>query len=256
MKARPTAVLVLTALLSVPAFGLDRITDHAGVLTAAERATLTAMIDTVSETYRFDLVIVTERSIGGAGLTGFADDFFDNGGFGFGPDSDGSLLLHVSDAREFRISGTGRGIRILGTYAGVKLRGDIAGYLREGRYFEAYQAFILNWEEFLQLEAVGRNYNFVYRWNGLITLIAWLLSFGIAFLIVTSWKGSMNTALKKTQAASYMVPGSLSFKEQKDSFLYSTVTKTKKDAKPAPGGGGGTHTGSSGKSHGGRGGKY
>jgi uncharacterized protein len=117
-------------------------------------------------------------------------------------------------------------------------------------YFEAYQAFILNWEKFLTLEAKGRNYNFFYRWNVLISVIALLLSFGIAFLVVMSWKRGMNTVFMKTQAASYMVPDSLSFKERKDRFLYSTVTKTKKQTRS------GGKTGLPGRPHGGRGRKY
>jgi hypothetical protein len=39
------------------------------------------------------------------------------------------------------------------------------------------------------------------------------------------WKRGMTTAIPKKQAASYIVPGSLSFAVQKDQFLYSSVTK-------------------------------
>jgi uncharacterized protein len=256
MKIKLIAVLFLIAVFSFSAFGLDRIVDNAGLLSDSERAELAAMIDAVSNAWQFGLVIVTERSIGGASPMDYADDFFDYNGYGFGENFDGCLFLQVTGDRDYWFSSTGRGNKILLSYAGVKLEQDVVKHLREDRYFEAYQAYILNWEEFLMLESVGRNYNFVYRWNGLITFIAWLLSFGIAFLVILSWKGSMNTALAKTQAASYMVPGSLSFKVQKDSFLYSTVTKTKKQTSSGSGGGGSIHTGSSGRSHGGRGRKY
>jgi uncharacterized protein len=255
MKTKLTAVLFFIAFFSFPAFGLDRIVDNAGLLSASEKAKLTAMIDAVSNGYRFDLVIVTEKSIDGASLMEYADDFFDYNGYGFGDNFDGCLFILVIDEREFWFSSTGKGNKILESYAGVKLEQDVIKYLKEDRYFDAYLSYVENWELFLQLEAVGRNYNFIYRWNILITVIAWLLSFGIAFLVIASWKGSMNTALAKTQAASYMVTGSLSFKTQKDSFLYSTVTKTKK-VNQSGSGGGGIHIGSSGRSHGGRGGRY
>jgi uncharacterized protein len=255
MKAKLTAVLFLIAVFSSPAFGLDRIVDNAGLLSASEKAALTAMIDAVSNAWQFDLVIVTERSIGGVSPMNYADDFFDYNGYGFGANRDGCLLLQVTGDRDFWLSGSaGRGNRILRSYAGDKLEKDIVKNLREDRYFDAYTAFVSDWEKFLSLEAKGRNYNFFYQWNIALLIVSWLLSFGIAFIVVSSWKKGMNTVLAKTQAASYMVPGSLSFKVRKDSFLYSTVKKTKKQTQSGPGGG--SLTGLSGRSRGGRGGKY
>jgi uncharacterized protein len=255
MKIKLTTVLFLIAVFSFPAFGVDRIIDNAGLLTASEKAALTAMIDAVSNKYQFDLVIVTEKSIDGASPKNYADNFFDNNNYGFGKNGDGCLFLQVTDDRDFWFSSTGRGIKILDSYAGVKLEQSVVKFLSVNMYFEAYQAFILDWEKFLTLDAKGRSYNFVYRWNGLISFIVWFLSFGIALLVVTSWKKTMSTVLMKTQAASYMVPGSLSFKVQKDSFLYSTVNKTKKQTHSGAGRSG-FHAGGSGRSHGGRGGKY
>ena len=78
----------------------------------------------------------------------------------------------------------------------------------------------------------------------------------IAFIIIQVWKKGMNTALVKTQAAAYLVPGSLSFKVKNDRFLYSTVTKTARPKNTGSGGSGGVHRSSSGRSHGGRGGRY
>jgi len=68
-------------------------------------------------------------------------------------------------------------------------------------------------------------------------------------------KSKMNTALPKTEADRFIVPGSLVFTRQTDTFLYSTETRTRR-ADTSSSGRGGIHTSSSGRSHGGGGGKY
>ena len=61
----------------------------------------------------------------------------------------------------------------------------------------------------------------------------------------------MKTAVRQEDAADYKKPGSFQMKYARDLFLYSTVTKTEK-----PKASSGSHTSSSGESHGGRGGSY
>ena len=231
----------------------QRIVDNAGLLSAPERASLTQLIDAVSVAYNFDLVIVTEESIGNSPME-YADDFFDYNGYGLGPNRDGCLFLQVTDERDFWFSTSGRGIKLMNNTAGDKLENDVVRYLALNNPYEAYRAFILDWEQFLELDAKGRSYNVFYKWNAVFVTAAWLISLAAGFIVVMIWKKGMNTALAKTHAAAYVIPGSLSFKVKKDNFLFSNVTKT---AKPKDNGsGGGSHRSSSGSSHGGRGGKY
>jgi uncharacterized protein len=144
----------------------------------------------------------------------------------------------------------------LNLYAFYKLETDTGKYLGKDNYYAAFRAFIHAWDEFLDLDAKGRSYNFFYRYNLVLILIAWLIALVIGLTVVHSWKQGMNTALPKTQAAAYIVPESLNFTAKKDSFLYSKVDKTKKEAQASLSGSRvGTHTGSSGRSHGGGGGR-
>ena len=93
-----------------------------------------------------------------------------------------------------------------------------------------------------------------FRQNYMLILgFAWIISILTGFIIVAVWKSKMNTALLKTEAASYMVQGTLAFTAKRDRFLYSRVTKT---AIPKPSSGSGSIAGSSGKSSGGRSGKH
>jgi len=251
-------LLINIFILTFPAFTQERIIDNAGLLSPSQKSTLTSRINYISNKYKFDLVIVTEKNIGGFRPVDYADDFFDNNGYGQGRNRDGCLFLQVTETRDYWISTSGSGIDILNNYALNKLSSDIVKSLSAGNNNEAYNVFLLNWDEFLALdEKGGRRYNFFHQFNTAILIIVWALALAIGFITVQVWKSGMNTALSKTQASAYIVPGSLAFKVKNDTFLYSTVTKSARQTEVNSGGGGGrSHTSSSGRSHGGGGGSY
>jgi len=245
--------LIIIFTFAAPAFALDRVIDNAGLLSAEQKESLRNLADSLSQTYNFDLIIVTERDIGSATPAEFADGFFEYKDYGAGPDQDGCVFLQVTESRDYRFGTSGRGEKILNPTAWNKLESDTLKYLGTDPY-RAYRAFLQNWETFLALDAKGRNYNFIHRWNLVIIAAVWALAFMIGFLVVQAWKSGMNTVLPQTEAAAYMVPGSLAFKEKKDRFLYSTVNKTKRQTQSTSSGG--ISSVSSGRKSSGRGGKY
>jgi uncharacterized protein len=211
---------------------------------------LEGYIASVAQKYNFDLVIITERIEGSSDPERYADSYFDNNGYGFGSGRDGCLFLQITQSRDYWFSASGRGIKILNDTAFNKLVNDTVKYLREDNPFEAYRAFIFAWEEFLALDAQGRSYNFFHQWNVVLVFASWVLSLLTGFIVVAFWKGKMNTALRQTQADAYAVPGSLAFQAKNDRFLYSTVTKIKRESQSS-GSGGSSH-----RSSRGGGGKY
>jgi uncharacterized protein len=246
---------LLVIFFAPAAFAQERIIDNAGLLSQQEKASLLAVISSAASNYNFDLVIVTEKNIGASSPMEYADDFFDNNGYGLGQNKDGALFLLITDSHDYWFNTSGRGEKILNPTAGDKLDNSVVKNLKEGNFYGAFNAFLLDWEEFLLLDAKGRSYNFFYQWNAVLVIIAWVIAFAIGLIVVQVWKSGMNTALPQAEAAAYVVPGSFAFKEKKDSFLFCTVTKTKLQTESSSSGGG-VHTGSSGRSHGGRGGKY
>jgi uncharacterized protein len=261
VKSRSLIIPILFLFFSVQVFGQgvarDRIVDNAGILSESQKNELASLIDTIAAAYNFDLVIVTETSIGDKSPMNYADDFFDYNGYGLGEDRDGCIFLRVMGSRDYWFSTSGRGRTILNPYAFSRLESDTGKYLGQDNYYAAFLAFIFAWDEFLGLDAQGgRSYNFFYKNNLILVLISWLIAFAIGLIVVSVWKNGMNTAMPKTQAAAYIIPGSLNFTAKNDSFLYSTVTKTKREAQSASSSGRvATHTSSSGRSHGGGGGK-
>jgi len=246
-------ILMLFAILAGSLFSQERVVDNAGLLSESQKENLRRLTNSIFQTYGFDLVIVTERSIGSTSPMVYADDYFDYNGYG----SDGCLFLQVTGSRDYWISTSGTGIKILNDYAFGKLENDIVNNLSAGNNYEAYMEFIHDWELFLNLDRNYRSYNFFYQWNIVLVTISWVIAFLIGLIVVQVWKKGMNTALPQRAAGVYVVPGSLAFKVKADNFLYSTVTRTRRQTESnSSGGGGGIHTGSSGRSHGGGGGRY
>jgi uncharacterized protein len=255
MKTKLLAVIFLIVFLSSPLYtqAQSRIVDNAGILSAGEIAELQRLAETIAANYSFDLVIVTEKDIG-VPPENYADDFFDNNGYGLGEDRDGCLFLRVTGSRDYWFGTSGRGIKILNSAAFNKLDSTVAPYLENNAYAGAFRAFINEWETFLALDASGRSYNIFYKYNIILVVIAWVLSLLIGLAVVLSWKKQMDTALVKEQADSFIIPGSLAFTKQEDRFLYSRVTKIARP-KSTSSGSSGVHRSSSGRRHGGGGGR-
>jgi len=239
--------------LSFPLFAQKRVIDNAGLLTGGQISELESLMAGIASTYSFDLVIVTETSIGGKNPMDYADDYFDYNGYGLGTDRDGCLFLQVTGTRDYWFSTSGRGIKILNSAAYNKLEKDIVKFLSGDNPAEAYRTFVGDWQMFLDLETVGRSYNYISAYAPIIYIAAWVVSLIIALVAVAIMKSKLNTVHPKTEANSFIIPGSLAFSLKQDIFLYSAVTKSPRADSPSSGG---AHVGSSGRSHGGGGGRY
>jgi uncharacterized protein len=225
MKIKLFLLLFIIFCISAPLFGFDRLYDTAGLLSDADAASLKELLDTISLTYDFDMVIVSVKQTGSTEPKDFADAFFDKNGYGLGKNRDGCLLLIITERKVFWFATSGRGKKILTPMASRKLEKDAFNTLEKGDFYDTFLAYAKTWEEFLVLDAKGRTYNVLHKYNAVFVILAWLVSFGIGFLNVMVWKKGMSTAIPKKQVATYITPGSLSIAVQQDKFLYSTVTK-------------------------------
>jgi uncharacterized protein len=252
MKKNLLFLCFLTALFlffTVPVFSQNRVADNAGLLSGGEKSELERLTAEIASTYNFDLVIVTETDIGGKSPRDYADDFFDYNGF---IDRDGCLFLQVTGSRDYWFSTSGRGIKILNSAAFNRLEKNAVKFLKRGDYAGAYRAYISVWKEFLDLDAQGKSYNILRAYSMQFFIGAWVVSLLIALFALYLMKGKMDNVRPKTEADSFIVPGSLVFTKQNDTFLYSTVTKIEREQSSSST----SHTSSSGRSHGGGGGKY
>lgn len=265
---KKTACAFFAALLfflpAFPAFAANqapRLVDGADLLSDGEETVLLEKLDEISERQRADIVIVTADSLEGKSPMEYADDFYDENGYGFGDERDGILFLVSMEERDWYISTTGYGITAF-TDAGLAYISDqCVGSLSDGDYAAAFTDFAGLCDDFITQARTGKPYDTGFLPKGPFWLFGSLaVSFGIGFvlaLVVTQvMKGKLKAARGQKAADSYIKDMRLA--NQKDLFLYSHVDRRPKpqnNPSSSPGGSR-THVSSSGARHGGRGGKF
>lgn len=236
---------------------LPRLVDEAEVLTVEEEADILEKLDEISERQQFDVVIACVNSLGGESAQDYADDFYDYNGYGFGEEKDGTLLLVSMEEQEWYISTCGYGITAI-TDAGVSyLSNQFLPEMSDGGYKEAFEIFADTCDELVTQAKEGNPYDIGSEKSKGVSKIwipgSLLLGFLLAGFPMSVMKKQMKNVRMQTAASGYVREGSQNITRQTDMFLYHTVNRTKKPEKE---GGSYTHSSSSGRSHGGGGGRF
>ena len=245
--------LLGTVVVNATSVRPSRLEDYADLLTEPEEQALRELLDKKSEELQMDLVVVTTDSTGGKSSEAYADDFFDYNGYGMGENYDGVLLLINMEYREWHISTTGYGMTAIQDSEVDSVAEEMVEYLSVGYYDSAIREFIKEVEDEVadahdaEVLDVGE---IIFR-----MIIAAVIGMGLAFIPVSVMKGKMNNVQMKNEAADYMKRDQIQMKEQRDMFLYSTISRTRKPQENTSRSGGG-HVGSSGRSHGGGGRRF
>lgn len=255
MKRTFLFMLVLALVISVCccAFAANqKVVDQVGLLNTSQALELSERAQALADTYQLDAAIVIVNTLGGKTAQAYADDYFDYNGYGVGEDDSGVLLLIAMNEREWHVSTHAQGIDAV-TYDEIGyLEEDMVDYLSNGDYYDAFTVYL----DFLETEFdYYRTFECGFTLEGfmiqlLIALVVGAVIAGIALLIMRS---NMNTVRQQSGAASYMVSSSYDLYRCQDIFLYSRTTKTPKSQNNSSSS---THRSSSGRSHGGRGGKF
>lgn len=259
MKRFLLLMLFLSALsFNVLASEMPLVVDEADLLTETEELTLLYELEAIRETEDMDVVVVTVDSVGYATAEEFADDFYDNNGYSV----DGILLLVSMEYRDWYISTSGFGITAF-TDAGLEYIADeVLYYLSDGDYYNAFMVFADYSSRFISQAKTGEPYDIDNMpQEPFDVFFTAVFSFGIAFIIAlistAVMKGQLNSVRTQTSADDYVKSGSLNIKNSNEIFLYRNVTRTVKETNnSSSGGGSSTHRSSSGRMHGGRGGKF
>lgn len=260
-------VLCLLLLLGLPVISQargDRMVDNARVLSEEQREKLEQKLAAISEEQQFDVVILTENSIHGRNPISYAEDYFDYNGYGYGSGRDGIILLLAFDDRDWGIATTGSGIDYFTDVGTDYLTEQFLFYLSEGNYEKGFQTFA-DWCEKYVVE--GKKGNIYDKGNlpkkplGILSyIISAIVGVAGATGITFGLKSQLKSVRYKRGAEDYVQRGSFNLTGQQDLFLYSHVTRVRRQTSQSSGrsGGGGTtiHTGSSGTSHGGASGKF
>lgn len=269
-------LLILVGLsLNVSAVSdLALVVDNAGLLSTQEQAALEDKARSLGTEYGMDIVILTVDRLDGKRPQNYADDYYDNHGYG----DNGILFLLAMEERDWYISTCGDAIYALTDYGIQKLGDTVIPYLSDGDYYNGFDAYLNALPYYLESFQSGAAVDGYADYSGdyyhgdqetivhsqqkrspniLLSLVIGVVVAAVSVLIM---RASMNTKRIQYSASDYMNPGSFHLRTQQDIFLYSNVTKVRRQENNNSSGGGGggssVHTSSSGRSHGGGGGKF
>lgn len=128
----------------------QRVYDQADLFSQSQKEELQNKIMELRETLQLDLVIVTMNNSAGKTSRDYADDFYDENGFGFGEEYDGLLLLINMQDREVHISTSGKAIEYFTEARIEAVLDEIYHHLPSGNYSEGSFAFLNEVERYVQ----------------------------------------------------------------------------------------------------------
>lgn len=244
------------------AAGKSSVIDDAGLISASDEKKLSQKIKEIQKD-KFDVVILTVKSLDGKSAQDYADDYYDNNDYGLDDEKSGVLFLVSKGDRKYHISTKGAGIKAFTDYGIGRIKDEIKPYLSDGDYFNACDEFLNITKDFVQAYKEGAPYDTENPYNEeidyvILEVIAFVISFVIALISVGIMRLRMNTAKPKGTATEYIKKGSFKLTSEKDIFMYSKVTKTPKPKEDNNDSSGGstTHISDSGSEHGGGGGSF
>lgn len=278
MRKKIVLLLFILSLLAVSVYASEpKIVDQADLLSFNEEAILEAQACALTEQYDMDVIIVTTTSLDGKSAQRYADDYFDEHGYGMGHSDSGILFLICTDGNYWAISTCGEAIYAMPDdmidCIFEKIRSDLAS----GDFFEAFETYLAeldlyfaayDYEQPFYNDAgvpvydrqnsrendINKSFNF-----GRLGITI-LINAAIAAVILYFMRRNMNTVRAQKNASTYIQSGSLHQTEHRDIFLYSHTARTAKSDNRGGGhrggGGGGSVHRSGGRTHGGRSGRF
>lgn len=264
-------VFILIA-VSLPA--VTYLYDNASLLTQNERDNLSSLLEKVSAKTGISIVIVTSEENISYSAQDSADLVIEMEEFG----EDGVCLFLSMETREYAISTQGYAMYALDDYALSKrnLEGVLFPYLYSEDYYKAFSNFASyvsvcsdysprsdydnstlasNGTYYMENTVAKRSFNWLAS-----AFFSFAIAGFISYMIIAHEKRKLRNTGYVNNADDYVVPTSFSVNVHKDIFLYSNVTRVRRNTEPPRGGGGPhhttMHTSSSGRTHGGHSGRF
>ena len=257
MKKLFNVILILATLLTLlaPTVFAERtlplVVDSADLLSAFEEDLLENELSAISESHQIEIAIVTTNSTDGKSIRDYADDFYDDYGYGWGDNDDGVMLVVNMESREYHITTYGLGQVYLDDDALCEIEEAFLDDLSDDYYYDAFSAFANECDT--QLGISSSDEPDIFPRIGISLIVGFIIS----LIIVSTMKGKMTTVRAARNATNYVIAGSLNLTSQSDRYLYSNTVRTPRNTDTSSGrSGGSVHRSSSGRSHGGRGGRF
>ncbi len=272
---------ILLALLLLPAFALadEQVIDRANLFSPGQIAQMQAIIERIEEEHQVDMVVLSTNDVPDdysesmRRVRDYADDYYDNGGYGMGPDNSGMLILLDMNNRVMWLSTAGVMIDYITDSREEDILDTAYAYLTRGQYGDSIIAALNQVERqmargreegsFRYDEVTGERLSGVY--NALTTgemMFAAVAAIAVAAVIVLCVKGSYSLS-GSTYSYDQAANTSVVLTRDNETFLRETVHRRPRNTgssssggSSGSSGGSGVHRSSGGVSHGGGGRRF
>lgn len=248
--------------------------DYLNYITDSEKVELQKSIDSVVKDYNLEVVIVITNNTEGKSSMAFADDFYDNKGYGVGSDLSGILMLINMDKRETWISTMGKAIDIFTDSRISDMNNNVTKELKKKEYYEACKTFIKDVKNYANMGIpegqssvdtstdTSTDTGAVYTETTYVQKVFKMIKFfpiyigALIISIIATIVASLSSKGKVTINSQTYEGGSFVLSNTKDDFIREATTMVKIQSSSNNGSKSSTHSSSSGKSHGGGGGSF
>ena len=233
-------LLCLSLTVSVSAAEMPRLVDAADLLSDSHEAELLDRLDRVSQELQCDVVIVTLESCGGYSADRVVEAYYDEYGFGYGPNRDGVILLLSMAERDWRILCNGFADIAITQSESDDMGDHIVEELSAGEYMEAFMEFV----SLCQYEIDGERNGFPFHF-GPSLFVSLAIGFAAAFIATGIMRSKLKSVRSQSGAREYTRPGSMNLTRSSDLYLYRTMNRRPRPQQTSSGsrggGGGGRH---------------
>lgn len=250
----------MISLTSLKTFAAEttRVFDQANLLSSDEKESLEKDITAFKEKTNQDFVFVSTTNTDGKTWEEYADDFYDDNGFGQGDDKNGMLFLIDMKHRKFHISTTGSMIDILNDQRINQIIESSTDDMVNGDYYDAVKTVLTTSEGYVADGPAANSHRVPRERSKTNYIVTFIIALIVGIITAVSFYVyiSRNYLLKKaTYRYPYYEMSTLNLTESRTSKVFD-VTTTRHIPKPPPSSGSSTHMGGSGTSHGGGSGSF
>lgn len=213
--------------------------DDYGLLDETEQTQLNQELADIYDEYGYDAVLLISPDIGEEeDYRQYAAEFMQENDIGYGDTHEGMCIFHQPDTRNITIVFRGDTQKDFSTSVQDEMLDNCKVYLKADDPVGGYQSLIRNLRSGLDRISEGRKVRPLDMQESSFAGI-FLSDLFLCFLIMAiptglmTWRQfrKMKTRVQQTDADAYTADGGLELHEQKDLFLYSTVSQSAKPKK-------------------------
>lgn len=208
----------------------DTLIDEADILTDFQEQILRDKMVRIGQEYDAQIAAVTLSYTEGGDIDYCLNYLYDMGGYGYGEEKNGVLLLVSMDLREFRILSNGFASAAIGPGEIDDISFLITPDLTDGDYAEAIDTFVQKCEYYLDGYLNGYPFE-----TGKALKTALIVGFVISLITVLVMMAQLRSVRRQNQANAYAKPGSLYITQANDFYMYRNVTRTAKQQSSSSG---------------------